>query len=284
MAMREVLRTLYRELYNEEAIDDLDPARIEKHVSQLHETLVQFGFECKGALRDMVMLYIKHVDAYGSENNPWLLFLIWIYILDDQIESFPPNVIFENDFDTIFNYGLEKEHIMYNHILSVIPPEVKNAFHTGVRYWYEGVKTHAYEHLRNSSNEISMYLARVQTGGTIPLIILGLAFLEGELGFVKDPEFIRIMNLQSEFIVLVNDIASFERESTEIDSCVANKENVPDIVRQLKAIDKAVGATNTKYIGHPMIECHKIFLWWHIVSKRYAPDTEKNVFAATETI
>lgn len=223
MAMREVLRTLYRELYNEEAIDDLDPARVEKHVFQLHGTLVQFGFECKGALRDMVTLYLKHVDAFGTENYPWLLYLIWIYILDDQVEGFPQNVILENDFDSIFDYGLEKERILYNHILSLIPPEIKNAFHTGVRYWYDGVKIHAYEHLRNSTNEVSMYLARVQTGGTIPLIILGLAFIEGGLGFVRDPEFIRIMNLQSEFIVLVNDVASFEKESTETDACVANK-------------------------------------------------------------
>ncbi|KAF9283952.1 hypothetical protein BGZ68_004986 [Mortierella alpina] len=212
------VKYLYRELYSEEAIDDLDPARVEKHVSQLHGTLVQFGFECKGALRDMVTLYLKHVDAFGTENYPWLLYLIWIYILDDQVEGFPQNI--------------------------------NNAFHTGVRYWYDGVKIHAYEHLRNSTNEVSMYLARVQTGGTIPLIILGLAFIE----------------------------ASFEKESTETDACVANKENIPDIVLQLKTIDKAVEATNTKYIGHPMIQCHKIFLCWHIVSQRYAPDKNKTVF------
>ncbi|KAF9574284.1 hypothetical protein EC968_007053 [Mortierella alpina] len=284
MAMREMLKTLYRELYNEEALDDIDPARVKKHASQLHETLVQFGFDCKGALRDMVVLYIKHVDAFGSENYPWILSLTWAYVLDDQIESFPPNVILDNDFDSIFNYGLEKERIMYDYILTLIPSEIKNAFNTGVRYWYEGVRTHAYERLRNSTNEISMYLARVQTGFTIPLIILSLAFNKGELGFFRDPEFIRIMNLQSEHIVLVNDVASFEKESTDTDSCVANKENIPDIIRQIRAIDKALEATNTKYIGHPLMQCHKIFLWWHIVAHRYAAGTEKNVFTAKEMI
>ncbi|KAG0380565.1 hypothetical protein BGX24_007252 [Mortierella sp. AD032] len=276
--MRSNLQSLYRELYEDEAVDDIDQARVDRYVSESRDFLMKYGCEYKSALRDMVIIYIKHIDAFGSENKAWLMYFIWIFIIDDKIEKFDHELLLNTSFDDIFNHGLDQEKRMYDDIVHELPHELRNPFKCGMRCWYDGVRLHTYEYANNSTSTISMYLARIQTCCSIPTIIVALAFKICRLDMVDDIEFIRIMNAQNEFIMMVNDLASYQKESESCDAYVASDKNVPAIVIQLSNIEKTIELINTKYIGHPLVQINKIFLWWHCVAKRYDPDVKKNLF------
>ncbi|KAF9329910.1 hypothetical protein BG006_007081, partial [Podila minutissima] len=278
LEMRGILKSLYRELYEEEAVDDVDQARVDRYVSELREILLKYGYECESALRDMVIIYIKHIDAFGSENKAWHMYFIWIYILDDKIEKFDHKLLLSTSFDDLFDHGLQQEKRMYDDIVDELPHELRNPFKCAVRYWYDGVRLHTYEYANKSTSTVSMYLARIQTCSGIPTLIAGLAFKKCRPDMVDDTEFIRIMNVQNEFIMMVNDIASYHKESEACDAYVTTNENIPAIVVQLRNIEKTVELLNTKYIGHPLVQTNKIFLWWHSVAERYDPDVKKNLF------
>ncbi|KAK3833267.1 MAG: hypothetical protein J3R72DRAFT_478063 [Linnemannia gamsii] len=276
--MRSILQSLYRELYEDEAVEDIYQARVDRYVSEARDFLLKYGCEYESALRDMVIIYIKHIDAFGSENKVWLMFFIWIFIVDNKIEKFDHELLLNTSFDDILNHGLDQEKRMYDDIVHELPHELRNSFKCGVRYWYDGVRLHTYEYANNSTSTISMYLARIQTCCAIPVIISALAFKICRLDMVDDIEFIRIMNAQNEFIMMANDLASYQKESKACDAYVASDKNVPAIVIQLISIEKTIELINTKYIGHPLVQINKIFLWWHCVARRYDPDDKKNLF------
>ncbi|KAF9560148.1 hypothetical protein EC968_006339 [Mortierella alpina] len=274
--MRKTLRSLYKELYGEEAVNDLDQARVDKYVSELRHIVAQYGFSCKceSGLHDRVILYLKHIDAFGSENKAWHLYFIWVFIFDDKIEKFDHDLLVNTSFDDIFSHGLQQEKRMFDDIVDELPQELREPFNTSIRYWYDGVRMHAYEYIKNSTSAVSMYLARIQTCGGYAAMIAGLAFKKCHVDMVKDIEFIRIANAQNEFIMMVNDIAaSYHRESEATDAYVTTDDNIPEIVDQLRKIEKTIELLNTKYIGHPITQTKKIFLWWHIVARRYDSDT-----------
>jgi hypothetical protein len=50
--------------------------------------LRSYGYEYKSVLRDKMLIYIKHIDVFRSENKGWLMYFIWIFIFDDKIEQF----------------------------------------------------------------------------------------------------------------------------------------------------------------------------------------------------
>ncbi|KAF9368449.1 hypothetical protein CPB97_004588 [Podila verticillata] len=276
--MRSVLTSLYRELYQEEVVDDVDQARVDRYASELRDILLKYGYEYKSALRDMVIIYIKYMDAFGSENKAWHMYFVWIYILDDKVEKFDHELLLNTSFDDIFNHGLHQEKRMYDDIVNELPHALRNPFKSAIRWWYDGVRHHTYEYVHNSTSAISMYLARIQTSAAFPANIAGLAFKKCHLEMADDPEFIRIMNAQNEFIFMINDIASYQQESEARDAYVTTDENISDIVIQLKNIEKSIELINTKYIGHPIMQINKIFLWWHCVARRYNPDFKKYSF------
>ncbi|KAG0044364.1 hypothetical protein BGZ89_006080 [Linnemannia elongata] len=277
--LRNILRSLYRELYGEEAVDDVDQVRVDKYMSELRDTLLKYGCElADSALRDMVIMYIKHIDALGSENKAWLLYFVWVFSIDDKIEKFDRELLLNTSFENILNHGLHQEKQIYEDIVEELPRELRNPFKYGVRQWYNGVRLYMYEYADHSTSTISMYLTRFMSVGFTPTLIAALAFKNCRLDMVDDTEFIRIMNAQTEFIMMVNDIASYQRESNAHDVFVTTDENIPAIVVQLKNIEKTIEVINTKYVGHPVMQMNKIFLWWHCVAGRYDPKVKKNFY------